>query len=84
MKTWTTQNGDEIKYNKLEDSHLLNILKWIENKAEKGILIQSGGGFDAEDMWFEEDEIEGDEVFERYDYEGLKKEALKRGLAPKP
>lgn len=82
MQYWETKDGEQIPYSKLKDSHLLNILKWIERRAESGITILSGGGVDSEDMWYEEYEIEGDEVLERYDYKGLLKEAKKRKLAP--
>lgn len=32
-KYWETINGDEIEYKKLENNHLLNILKWIERRG---------------------------------------------------
>lgn len=80
-KTWTTKEGEEIKYKDLKDSHLLNILKWIETNAKKGMTIESGGGaWDIEDMWYDSFEIKGKEVEERYDYKGLKKQARKRNL----
>jgi hypothetical protein len=79
-KYWETQSGHEIEYKKLEDSHLLNILKWIERRAENGMTVKIGGGHDVEDMWYEEWEISGDEVKERYDYKGLLKEAKRRKL----
>jgi hypothetical protein len=80
MKYWTTQNHEEIAYNKLEDYHLKNILRWIERKAEEGLEEMYGGGIDAEDIWFDSDTIYGDDVKEKYDYKGLMKEAKKRGL----
>lgn len=80
-KYWETINGDKIEYKKLENSHLLNILKWIERRAENGMTIEvGGGGWDIDDMWYDSWEIKGDEVFEKYDYENLKKEAKKRKL----
>lgn len=83
MKTWETINGDEIPYNKLEDSHLLNILKFIERKAKNGItvfVVGGGMGWDGDDIWCDEYEIEGEEVLERYDYKGLTEEAKLRNL----
>lgn len=80
MKTWETKEGIEIPYKQLGDSHLLNILKWIEKRADNGVLVVMGGGSSPEDYWYEEYEISGDEVFERYDYKGLQKEAKKRGI----
>ena len=81
MKTWETINGDEIPYKKLEDSHLLNILKFIERRAKDGIECCTYG-YDGDDdyMTGEVWTIYGDEVLERYDYKGLKKEAKKRKL----
>lgn len=80
MKTWKTQDGENIPYGEIEDSHLLNILKWIEKGADNGIMCIRGGGSQPEDIWYEEIEIEGEEVLEHYDYKGLKKEAKKRKL----
>lgn len=77
-KYWTTKEGIEIEYKDLKESHLLNILKFIEKRAEKGMLIISGGGVDAEDIWYEETEISSEEVMRFYDYKGLKDELLKR------
>lgn len=80
-KYWKTQTGEEIEYKKLENSHLLNILKWIERRAENGMTIATGGGgWDIDDMWYDEYDIEGDEVLERFDYKGLVKEAKRRNL----
>jgi len=78
---WETQNGDEIEYKELKDDHLLNILRWIERRAENGIEICTAG-YEGDDDFMTGDcyTIEGDEVLERYDYKGLKKEANKRKL----
>jgi hypothetical protein len=79
-EVWRTEAGELIEYEKLEDRHLLNILKFIEKRAKEGMTLIYGGGFDAEDMWYNEEEIKGKEVFEHYDYKGLKKEAKRRKL----
>jgi len=71
---WTTKDGNHVKYKDIENSHLLYILKWIERKAEIGITVKSGGGYDDLDMWYDEYEIKDYEVFEYYDYMGLMKE----------
>ena len=80
-KTWTTKDGKEIPYSKLEDTHLLNILKLIERKAEEldGEIINGGGiVWDTDDIWY----VEGteEEWREKFGYLGLKTEAVKRGL----
>lgn len=78
-KIWTTKDGKEIPYSKLEDSHLLNILKLIERRAEEldGEVID-GGGIDADDICYMEGTEE--EWREKFGYSGLKKEAEMRGL----
>ena len=82
MKCWKTEAGKNIEYKNLKDDHLLNILKWIDRRAENGMTLRSGGGtgWDGDDIWYDEFLIEGDEVFERYDYKGLINEAKKRKL----
>jgi len=80
-KYWETEKGDFIEYCKLTDSHLLNILKWIERRAENGIM-RGIGFYDGDDdyMTGEMYEINGDEVLEMYDYKGLLKEVKRRKL----
>lgn len=81
MKYWETKEGTEIPYKKLEDSHLLNILKWIKRKSKEG-MIECGGQYLGEgehDFWI--DELDEHEILEKYDYKGLLREARKRGLS---
>ena len=81
MKKWETKDGKEIPYSKLEDSHLLNILKWIEKRAVGGVTITEGWcDWDGMPDYGESYDIFGDEVREHYDYKGLKREAKKRKL----
>jgi len=81
-KYWTTREGDEIEYKKLKNDHLLNILKWIKRRAKNGMIVTEGGGnwFEPDTFWYDEYEIKGKEVKERYDYAGLLKEANRRRL----
>jgi len=44
------------------------------------MTLQYRGGYDIEDMWYEEEEIEGEEVLEYYDYKSLLKEAKDRKI----
>jgi len=78
---WETKDGQSIPFSKLEDSHLLNIIKFVENRAENGMTKSiGGGGWDIEDMWFDETEIEGEEVLDYYNYKELIKEKNKRNI----
>jgi len=80
-KYWETANGEEVAYEKLEDNHLLNILRFIEKKAEEGITLSYGGGaWDIDDLWFEEEHLSGQKVKDHFDFKNLAKEALKRGI----
>jgi hypothetical protein len=79
-KKWITKDGTKIPYNKLEDSHILNILKYIEKHAREGILIHFSDSSLSGDIWYDEEIIKGEEVKNRLDYYGIKKEAKKRGL----
>ena len=83
MKYWETKEGQEIPYKKLADQHLYFILKWVERTAKKGMLIKEGGGSYPEDFWYDEYEIKGLEVEEKFDYRGLLAEAKKRKLSLK-
>lgn len=80
-KYWTTAGGDDIPLRELEESHLLNILHFIEKRAETGLLRQvGGGGWDVDDMWYDEWTIEGDEVLEYFNYKDIIKEIKRRKL----
>ena len=82
MKTWTTKTGEEIPYNKLEDSHLLNILQYVKKLAKEldGEIID-GGGFTHEDFWYDTGDEE--DWLRKFDYQGLLEEAKKRNLPTK-
>jgi hypothetical protein len=72
MKFHKTKNGEKIKICDLETSHLKNIINLIERKSKEGITIRMGGGSTAEDMWYDEEEIYGEDVkieLNFYDYE---------------
>ncbi len=80
-RAWITSGGQRVAYKDISNLHLRNIIKWIEIKAEWGMKVEyGGGGWDADDCWYEEETIAGDEVLEKYDYEGLLTELKRRGL----
>ena len=87
-----TKNGDAIALNKLEDSHLQNIIRLLERKAKEGVTVRSGGGFDDLEIWYEEDVIYGEEALKRLNYgeyvaeqkRRLTKRAVDGGYAPRP
>lgn len=78
---WTTAAGDRIAYEKLEDSHLRNIITFIEKKAEEGFTVtMGGGGWDIEDMWYDETHYSGEKAKSYFDYKNICKEAVRRGI----
>ena len=78
MKYHRTKNGNKIKLNDLELSHLQNIIKWIDKKATEGLTIRMGGGSTAEDMWYDEDTYYGEAVRKKLNYYDYKAELYKR------
>jgi hypothetical protein len=64
-----TKNGKKIKLSDLELDHLKNIIRWIENKSIKGMLVKYGGGSCAEDFYYDEEILYGDSVKYKLNYE---------------
>ena len=78
MEYHVTREGVKIKISDLEQSHLINIIKYIERKSENGVRIRSGGGFDAEDMWYDEYTATGEIAKRHLNYYAYKEELEKR------
>ena len=78
MKYHKTKDGKKIKLQDLELSHLENIIKWIERKAKEGITVRIGGGFCAEDMWYDEETYYGEEAKSQLNFDDYKAELERR------
>lgn len=76
--THVTKEGKRISLNKLEDSHLQNIIRLLERKAKEGIVIRSGGGFDALEIWYDEETVYGKEALMHLHYEEYVAEQKRR------
>ena len=63
-----TKNGDSIALSKLEDSHLQNIINLMQRKAKEGIVVRYGGGSSADDIWYDEDHLYGEEALAKMHY----------------
>lgn len=69
MKFHTTILGNKIALSELELSHLENIIKYIEKKSIDGLRVRiGGGGCCAEDMWYDEYILFGEEVKQKLNY----------------
>jgi len=82
---WTTKDNKKIEIAELTDSHLLNILHFIEKKADKGTVLMTGGGtsYDVDSFYCDARLINGQEVLDYYNYNTLLEEAKKRKLKNK-
>jgi len=79
---WQTKKGDRIAYPNLDNTHLLNILKYIKRRAKEGVTIYISSGY-CDDDDFETGEVEtlyGKDVMNKLDYAGIYAEAKKRKL----
>ena len=63
------RDGTKIALHDLKDSHLQNIINLLQRKAEEGILVCSGGGFDASEIWYDEYKAFGDEALRLLHYD---------------
>jgi len=80
-KIWTTKDGDDIPLNKLGNSHLLNIKKWIEKRAKYGVDQGYFSHCDDDDfMTGDTWTIYGEEVKSYYNYRDILKEIKRRKL----
>jgi len=76
---WRTKDGREIPIKELTDKHLLNIKKWIERKAEEGLIIEYGFD-DGEEVWYDRDILFGEEAKIMLGYDEIREEIKRRGL----
>ena len=75
----TTREGKKIKLADLKLSHLKNIIRWIERRAKKGVMVIRGGrGPCAEDMWCDVDTYFGSKARDELNYFAYKDEFKKR------
>lgn len=63
-----TKNGDAIALSNLEDSHLQNIINLLQRKAKEGVKVRFGGGTSADDIWYDEDMLYGEEALKHLRY----------------
>lgn len=77
MKYHITRDGKKIKIKDLETSHLINIIRYIERKADEGLEMVYGDIFGA-DIFAAVETIYGDEVKEELNYEVYVKELNRR------
>ena len=78
MRIHTTKDGTKVKLRDMTDSHLAATIRLFERRAKEGVTVRMGGGSCAEDMWYDEDTLYGDEALERLGYADYVKERDRR------
>ena len=78
MKMHTTKDGRKIRLQDMTDAHLSATISLFERRAEKGIAVTTGGGYCAEDIWFDEEVVFGEEALEHLGYADYVKERDRR------
>ena len=76
----TTKDGVKIRIEDMSDTHLLNTIRLIERRSTEGVTVMTGGGIDADDIWFDTYTAIGECALEKLNYAAYKKEAAKRKL----
>jgi hypothetical protein len=84
----TMRDGTEIRIEDMEESHLRNVIALHHRKAKEGIKIQRGGGWDADEIWYDEYWIMGREVLQyletaKYEQEIERREAKRHRTTPR-
>ncbi len=76
-----TKDGKIIAISDLKDSHLKNIVSFIERRAKEGVQVVTGcGGSSAEDMWCDVDYYYGWKAKKLLNYNSYINEIKKRNI----
>ena len=70
--------GNKTELKDLDLTHLVNIIANIERRARHGLVVCSGGGTTAEDMWYDQEIYYGKDVKKLMHYKKYIKELKKR------
>lgn len=75
------RDGKEIEISAMSDTHLIHTCRMFQWKAISGITVASGGGYNTDDIYYDEDHLIGQEALDAMSYNEYEKELLKRGLS---
>ena len=78
MEIHTTREGKKIRLRDMTDSHLAATIRLFERRAKDGVTVRMGGGSCAEDIWYDEDTLSGEEALDRLGYADYVKERDRR------
>ena len=74
-KDW---RGKEYRLRDMSDEHLTRTIALIERKAREGIMVRVGGGSCAEDMYYDEYKVKGEEAKKLMHYDEYIRERNRR------
>ena len=77
-----TKDGQIIPLRDITDSHLVNIINYIEKRSREGFYVAmwSGWSTDPDSMFYEEDYVKGDEALSVLNYDAYINELKRRKL----
>ena len=78
MKIHTTREGKKIRLRDMTDSHLAATIGLFERRAKDGVTVRMGGGSCAEDIWYDEETLYGEEALDLLGYADYVKERDRR------
>jgi len=78
MKYHIDRFGKKTPIKDLTTEHLENIIKLIERRARDGLMMESSGGCSADEIWWDEYLIFGEDVKEYMDYDDYMAELKRR------
>jgi len=79
-----TASGTILSISEMTDKHLQNTMLMIKRHASHGVKIRNGGGSTADEMWYDEDIVYGDEALNHLGYQHYEAEFLKRKYIREP
>lgn len=74
----TTKDGLRIKLEDLSDNHLSNIIKMINYKAKRGVVVKYYGGYSTDEFYYDEKELYGQDVLNFFHYDKYTEELIRR------
>ena len=77
-----TKDGEIIPLRDITDSHLVNIINYIEKRSREGFYVAMWSGWpaDPDSMCYEEDYVKGDEALSILNYDAYINELKRRKL----
>ena len=78
--THRTRDGRVIPITDMDDNHLANTIRLMRSRIKEGVVVATGGGSCAEDIWYDETTLTGDDAAKYLNLQAYITEATKRGL----